>query len=75
MNTSDLNKVILSFGYLHDGGGMYSKHVGRCFAMIQINQNGIFLKVYGDGYAESDFISNIDLTESNLRSFLTANSI
>lgn len=75
MTNSQLHKIFLSYGYSHDGEGMYSKHLGRCFAMIQINQNGIFLKVYGDGYAESDFISNIDLTESNLRSFLTANSI
>jgi hypothetical protein len=75
MTNSQLHKIFLSNGYIHDGGGMYSKHVGRCFAMIQINQNGIFPKVHGNGYAESDFISNIDLTESNLRSFLTANSI
>lgn len=75
MTNSQLHKIFLSYGYIHDGEGMYSKHAGRCFAMIQINQNGIFLKVYGDGYAESDFISNIGLTESQMRSFLNANSI
>jgi hypothetical protein len=75
MNTSDFHKIILSFGYLHGGGGLFSKHLTFRFAIIQIFQNGIFLNVYGNGYAESDFINNIVLTESDFRSFLTANSI
>ena len=75
MSKIDYSGIRKEFGYNYLGGAIYEKHLGNCSAIVSLRNNGIHLKVYGFGYAESDFISNIGLNESKLRSFLRANSI
>jgi hypothetical protein len=71
----DYSGILKEFGYIYLGGAIYEKNLRNCSAIVTLRNNGIHLKVYGFGYAESDFISNIGLDENKLRSFLRANSI
>jgi len=75
MNKIDFQRILNEFGYSFLGGSLYEKNLKNCNAIVNLKNDGLHLKVYGSGYAESDFISYIGLTESLLRSFLLANSI
>ena len=75
MKHSDIILIFESFGYHHEEAGHFIKHRGQAFATLIIRETGISIKVYGSGYAESDFISSFNLTPENLLNWLKFNSI
>ena len=79
-STEELNeytkakRTIKKMGYKSDGPDTFVKESRNGRTMIWITNNGVKIKVYTGGYAESDFLSK-PLEKEKLKNFINYNQL
>ena len=68
-------KIIRKMGYKRDGEGCFLKENSSGRTMIWVTENGIKIKVYAGGYAESDFLPAPLPNVEKLKRFIRENEL
>lgn len=68
-------KTIRRMGFQHDGDHRYIKDASNGRTMIWFQGNGIKIKVYSGGYAESDFLPEEKINKESLIEFVRENQL
>ncbi|AWV97516.1 hypothetical protein [Arcticibacterium luteifluviistationis] len=68
-------RIIKRMGYKRDGEGQFKKENSSGLTMIWFSESGVRIKVYVDGYAESDFLSASNCDIEKLKRFIIRNEL
>ena len=72
---NDFEKTIKGMGYKTDGEKTFLKVNSGGRTYIWVNENGIKIKVYANGYGESDFLPSKLITIDSLKQFIKENEL
>ena len=72
---NEIEKTIRRMGYKAEGENTFVKINSSGRTYIWNQENGIKIKVYSNGYGESDFLPSIHITVDRLKQFIRENEL